>query len=135
MLVVEIARHTGLAPEVIRYYTRIGLVKPNIDPANNYKHYSLADMSCLRFIRHARSLGFTLAEIGEILEIRHKGDSPCPKIRGIIQRHIEENRRALENQIVLQHRMESALVLWQRMPDEAVDDSVLCKLIEAIEKA
>lgn len=133
MIVVELARQTGLDPEIIRYYTRIGLLKPLRNPTNNYKQYSPADVKCVRFIRHARGLGFTLAEIGEIFETRRQGKSPCPKVREIIKRRIEENSRALENLTVLQHRMESALALWQRMPDEAAEDSTLCNLIEAIE--
>lgn len=133
MIVVELARQTGLAPEVIRYYTRIGLLKPFRNPANNYKQYSPVDVKRVRFIRHARGLGFTLAEIGDIFETRHQGKSPCPKVREIIKRRIEETRCALENLTVLQHRMKSALVLWQSMPDEAADDSTLCNLIEAIE--
>lgn len=133
MIVVELARQTGLASEVIRYYTRIGLLKPLRNPTNNYKHYSPADVKCVQFIRHARSLGFTLAEIGEIFETRRQGKSPCPKVREIIKRRIEENSRALANLTILQHRMESALALWQTMPEEVSDVYAFCNLIEMIE--
>lgn len=135
MTVVELARQTGLAPDVIRYYTRIGLLKPLRNPANNYKQYSPADVKCAWFIRHARWLGFALAEIGEIIETSRQGISPCPKVRETIKRHIEENGHTLENLIALQHRMKSALALWQTMPDEVPDDRTLCNLIEAIEDA
>ena len=135
MTVVELARLAEVTPDVIRYYTRIGLLKPLRNPANNYKQYSPADVKCAWFIRHARGLGFTLTEIGEIIETSHQGISPCPKVRETIKRHIEENGRTLENLIALQHRMESALALWQTMPDEVPDDRTLCNLIEAIEDA
>ena len=133
MTVIELARQTGLAPDVIRYYTRIGLLKPPRNPANNYKQYSLADVKCVRFIRHAQGLGFTLTEIGEIFETSRHGQSPCPKVRATIKKRIEENSLALENMMALQHRMESALALWQTIPEEVSDVHAYCNLIEAIE--
>lgn len=133
MTVIELARQTGLAPEVIRYYTRIGLLKPPRNPTNNYKEYSLTDVKYVRFIRHAQNFGFTLAEIGEIFETRRQAKSPCPKVREIIKRRIEENSRALANLTILQHRMESALALWQTIPEEVSEVHVFCNLIEAIE--
>lgn len=135
MIVVELARKTGLNPEVIRYYTRIGLLKPHRNPTNNYKYYSLVDVYCVQFICHARGLGFTLAEIGEILETRCQGNSPCYRVREIIKCHIEENSMTLKKLGELQRKMERTSAAWQKMSDKELDDSLFCMLIEHIENA
>jgi len=133
MTVNEIAQKAGVAPDTVRYYSRLGLLKPNRNPDNGYKLFRKNDVSRLRFIRQAQTLGFTLKEITEILGDAEDGSSPCPKVRDIIVRHIEENRRKIEELQALQQRMEAALEKWKEMPDGAPDGTHVCHLIESTE--
>lgn len=131
MTVNEIAKKADVAPDTVRYYSRLGLLKPKRNPENGYKLFQTNDVSRLRFIRQAQALGFTLKEITEILGDAEEGSSPCPKVRDIIARHIEENRRKIEELQALQDRMEAALVKWKSMPDGAPDGKHVCHLIES----
>jgi len=133
MKVIDLARRAGETPEVVRYYTRIGLLNPARNPGNGYKRFVDADLVRLRFIRQAKALGFTLAEIAEILDHARGGGSPCPKVREIIERRIEENRHRLEELTRLQQRMESALERWRGLPDGVPDGHTVCHLIESEE--
>jgi len=133
MTVNDIARKVDVAPDTVRYYTRVGLLKPNRHPDNGYKIFHQNDISRLRFIRQAQALGFTLKEIAEILGDAEAGSSPCPKVRDIIVRHIEENRRKIQELQKLQQRMEAALEKWKSMPDGAPDGLHVCHLIESSE--
>ncbi|MEP6901936.1 MAG: MerR family transcriptional regulator, partial [Actinomycetota bacterium] len=63
-----LAEETNLPIYTVRHYTRIGLLQPTRNSTNNYKVYQRADASRLRFIVAAKNLGFTLAEITNILE-------------------------------------------------------------------
>lgn len=90
-------------------------------------------MKRARFIRRAQRLGFTLAEIAEIIETSRQGNIPCPMVRETIGRRIEENSRALAELVALQTRMEHALAQWKTMPDGMPDGHAICILIEAIE--
>ena len=90
--VSALSTSTGVTPFTIRYYTRIGLLQPARDPANGYKIYRAADGDRLRFIVATKELGFTLAEIEEILGHADHGDSPCPMVRDVVERRIAENR-------------------------------------------
>lgn len=134
MKVNELAREAGATPDVVRYYTRIGLLTPQRDPANGYKRFSPRDARRLRFIRRAKSLGFSLSEIAEILNHAEHGESPCPRVREILERHIQENRRELLELMALQERMERALARWSEMPDGIPDGHTVCHLIESIEE-
>ncbi|MDQ3801368.1 MAG: MerR family transcriptional regulator, partial [Acidobacteriota bacterium] len=82
-----LAKQSGVPLDTIRYYTRIGLLKPSRNPQNGYKIYQPTDAVRVRFIRAAKDLGFTLAEITEILDEAKHGNSPCPLVREIIVRH------------------------------------------------
>lgn len=127
----DVAKLAGIAPHVVRYYSRIGLLKPVRDPRNGYKLFAPEDAKRLTFIRQAQSLGFTLHEIAEILHDGGQGKTPCPRAREILQRHIEENRRKLDELNELQVRMENALRQWQEMPDRAPCGDSVCHLIES----
>src|SRR5262247_4308641 len=63
-----LARDAGVNPETIRYYERRGLLpEPPRTPAG-YRQYSAADAERVALILRAKDLGFTLAEIGELLD-------------------------------------------------------------------
>jgi len=127
----ELARRAGETPEVVRYYARIGLLAPSRDPGNGYKRFAERDLQRLKFIRQAKSLGFTLGEVAEILGHAERGQSPCPRVREILEARVEENRRRLAEVLALQERMERALARWARMPDGVPDGHTVCHLIEA----
>jgi MerR family Zn(II)-responsive transcriptional regulator of zntA len=131
MKVIELARQVGVPAHVVRYYTRIDLLKPARDYTNGYKLFTSDDVCRLTFIRNAQALGFTLAEIAEIFREAEKGDSPCPMVREIIAERIKENRHRVEELLDLQSRMEQAVIQWGKMPDGIPNGHSVCHLIEA----
>ena len=86
----------------------------------------------MRFIRQAKALGYTLHEIQEIMHDRDEGNSPCPRVRELLQRRIVDNRRHLQELLELQDRMETALVQWSEMPDSKSSGHSVCHLIESV---
>jgi len=134
MMVSELAHRSGIAPHVIRYYSRIGLLVPSRDPGNGYQQFSQRDLVRLQFIRHAQSLSFTLEDIHEILAYEDRSASPCPIARKILAQRIGENRRRINELQEKQERMEKAMTLWQSMPDRASGNGSICHLIEAVEE-
>lgn len=131
MTVNDLSRRTGVTSHAVRYYSRIGLLKPGRNPDNGYRLFDRGDLARLQFIRQAQSLGFTLEEISEILAESEHGRSPCPKVRDILRRRIEENHRKLAELMDLQSRMEEALDHWEAMPDGVPDGHSVCHLIES----
>lgn len=67
MRVKEVERITGVHSHTIRYYSRLGLLAPQRNPANRYREFDCSDIRRLRFIRQAKALGFELQEIELIL--------------------------------------------------------------------
>lgn len=130
--VSELASRASVTPDTVRHYVQIGLLQPRRNPDNGYKLFEPADVHRLRFVRQAKSLGFTLSEIREIFGHAQKGESPCPWVREIIQRRITENRQHLDEMMALQQRMEAALASWNEMPDGIPSGDSVCHLIEEV---
>lgn len=132
MMVAELASAASVTPHVVRHYTRIGLLKPFRNEENGYKLYNRNDLHRLMFIRRAKYLGYTLADIRGILDEARHGNSPCPHVRLIIQKRIEQNRLKLSELAQLQDRMEEALEEWRGLPDGMPDGNSVCYLIESM---
>ncbi|MFV2057392.1 MAG: MerR family transcriptional regulator [Thiohalomonadales bacterium] len=130
--VSELAKKAEVTADTVRHYVHVGLLSPERNPINGYKYFDNADITRVRFVRQAKNLGFTLADIGEILDHSMHGDSPCPQVREIIQCRISENRAKLEALNILQQHMEDALLHWQSMPDGLPDGESICHLIESL---
>lgn len=128
--VKQLADLAGVTTDVVRYYTRISLLEPKLEKSNGYKLYSTHDLHRLRFIRCAKNLGYTLADIAEILVHSLTGKSPCLMVRDIVKKRIVENRRKLRALEQLQKRMEEALKIWSDLPDKLPNGNSVCHLIE-----
>ena len=126
-----LARETDVPLFTVRYYTRIGLLKPGRDLRNGYKIYKPSDRQRLRFINSAKELGFTLAEIEEILDHAAHNNSPCPMVREIVERRIEENKAKIRELKKLQGRLEKATAKWSSMTNSMPDGHSVCGLIES----
>lgn len=115
----------------VRYYTRIGLLKPSRDLRNGYRIYRASDKDRLRFITAAKELGFTLAEIEEILDHAAHSQTPCPMVRDVVEKRLEENKQKIRELKRLQKRLESAAEMWKGMKDSIPDGHSVCRLIES----
>ena len=131
MTVNELAKRTNLPVYTVRHYTRIGLLKPSRDLRNGYRFYKKSDEDRLRFIAAAKYLGFTLHEIEEILGHALHDESPCPMVREIVEKRVEENRAKIRELQAMQKRLEKAVALWRTMKDSEPDGHSVCRLIES----
>lgn len=74
MNIGDAANRSGVSAKMIRYYEQIGLIPNASRTASGYREYEPRDVHMLRFIARARDLGFSIAEITELLDLwRDKG--------------------------------------------------------------
>ena len=102
MLIGELSKKTGLSRDTIRFYEREGLIEAETPVrkgffSNSYKDYTETVATTLFFIQRAKTLGFTLAEIREMLNLRISGtfnrekwSAEVEKKRSVIDRKLEE---------------------------------------------
>lgn len=132
MTATVLAKKSDVSLYTVRHYTRIGLLKPARNRQNNYKVYQPSDAVRVRFIKAAGNLGFSLAEIADVLAQAKHGNSPCPLVREIIVRRIEGNRRKIKELQKLQKKMENVLEDWKQMKDSMPTGDSVCHLIESV---
>ena len=133
MKVAELAKSLGTTADTVRYYTRLGLLKP-AKSVNGYKLYSNKEVSRLKFILSARNLGFSVADIKEIINESEDGKSACPLVRSLIKERLEETEKQFQAMLALRGKMSSALSQWEEMEDKAPTANMVCHLIENFEQ-
>jgi MerR family Zn(II)-responsive transcriptional regulator of zntA len=130
-----LAKRANVPLFTVRYYTRIGLLKPRRDLKNGYKVYRQSDKDRLKFITAAKELGFTLSEIEEILDRAVHDESPCPMVRDIVEQRIKENKEKIRELKRLQTRLENAAEMWKTMKNSTPNGHSVCRLIESFAEA
>jgi Hg(II)-responsive transcriptional regulator len=70
----QLASAAGVGIDTVRYYERSGLLAPAARSNSGYRKYGKEELDRLQFIRRAQHLGFSLAEISELLAISRRGD-------------------------------------------------------------
>ena len=88
MKIGDLARVTETKVETVRYYEKLGLMAPPERTASNYRIYGEADLARLSFIRRARSLGFTLDAIRDLLRLADDEHQPCEAVDIIARAHL-----------------------------------------------
>lgn len=77
----KLARAGDISPDALRYYEREGLIAPASKTDSGYRLYGEDAVRRMRFIQHAQSCGFTLAEIRELLHLRQSDNACCDDVK------------------------------------------------------
>jgi len=96
LYISELAARAGTRRKALRLYESAGILPASRRTAAGYRVYDGEALALLAFIRRARALGFTLGEIKEIVAIKREGRAPCPHVRGLVRRKLEELDRVRE---------------------------------------
>lgn len=97
MLIGELAEQTGTTAKTLRFYETEGLLPEPGRTPSGYRDYEPDSAHRVTFIRDAQQAGFTLRQIGQILDIRDSGEPPCEHVGQLIeQRIIEVEQRLTE---------------------------------------
>jgi DNA-binding transcriptional MerR regulator len=91
----QLGKAVAIKVETIRYYEQIGLLPVPARTSGNYRSYADDHVRRLGFIRRARELGFSIAEIRELLGLAEQSDSPCEKVDDIVARHLATTEKKI----------------------------------------
>lgn len=99
MTIGQLAKEAQVHVETVRYYERRGLIPEPPRRASGYRQYSQDVVARIRFIQHAKELGFSLKEILELLSLRVDPDTTCADVKRRAEvkiADIEAKMRALQ---------------------------------------
>ena len=96
----QLAKHSGVHIETIGYYERRHILGPTSRLPSGYRLYNHEAQRCLRFIKNAQALGFTLHEIEELLDLRVRSTARCGDVQQKAEaklKHVEAKVRDLQS--------------------------------------
>jgi len=128
MKIGELSKASGVSVDTIRYYERRGLIPAAVRAASGYRQYTSGDVARLRFIVQAKSLGFTLEEIGQLMALR-AGSRSCAEVRAVAETKAAE----IDGRIRQLARMRDVLISLAEQC-EATGDRDSCPILKSLEE-
>jgi len=89
------ARESGVSIKMIRHYEAIGLLPPPARTLANYRVYGPNDVHMLRFIRRARTLGFSMDDIKELVGLWKNKSRSSASVKKIAGKHVDGLKRKI----------------------------------------
>ncbi len=105
----EAARRSGVSAKMLRHYETLGLLGRVNRTGNGYRQYSSADVHTLRFIRRCRDLGFSMAEIGELVGLWQNRRRASSSVKRIAQKHVDDLSARIEVMQAMQRTLQKLL--------------------------
>lgn len=112
----ELAARTGLTPDALRYYERLGLIPPDARTPGGFRAYPAATINRLLFVKQPQRQGLTLAEVCELLRLdTHRDTGHCPHVQRLLRRKLTDlDARLLEMQKLRRAWMPSSVSATRR---------------------
>ncbi len=101
MNISQAARASGLSAKQIRDYEKAGLLAAAVRSDTGYRRYGAADLSRLRFICHARAVGFSLAQIAELLRLQADPHRKSCEVKALTAQHIAEISAKIDSLVAM----------------------------------
>jgi MerR family transcriptional regulator, copper efflux regulator len=129
MNIGQAAAQSGVSAKMVRHYETLGLLPRIARTDAGYRQYGDNEVHTLRFIRRARDLGFSMAEIGALLKLWQNRRRASADVRRIAQRHVDDLERRIAEMQAMQRTLKHLIHCCHG--DERPD----CPIIEDLAKS
>lgn len=90
MNIGTVAKRSGISAKTIRYYESIGLIEAAARADNGYRDYGDSDVETLRFVKRARTLGFSVEDVASLLSLWRDKSRASADVKAVALKHIED---------------------------------------------
>ncbi len=130
MQIGELAHEAGLTVQTVRFYERRRLLPEPARKESGYREYGENELKQLQFIRQAKTLGFSLDEIRDIIKSRSRGQCPCMDVIAIAERHLHDVTEQIETLQKFKEELSRAVKGWKKAGKQTLSAGAICILIE-----
>lgn len=102
------AKLAGASVDTIRFYQKLGLIRSARRSAGGYRLFDGEQVRELTFVRHAQELGFSLAEVKELLALRQRHHA-CPEVQSMLKLKLGNVREKINSLSRLEAELAKAL--------------------------
>jgi len=106
MNIGDAAKTAGVTPKMIRHYEGLGLIPEARRTEAGYRQYTSRDVAVFRFIRQARSVGFSIPQIERLLGLWADKDRQSRDVKDLARQHIEELERKMSDMAQMKASLE-----------------------------
>ncbi|MBD1873227.1 heavy metal-responsive transcriptional regulator [Nodosilinea sp. FACHB-131] len=126
----DVAKQTGIAVGALRYYESLGILHSERGD-NGYRYYSPTAVHQVQFIKKAQALGFSLEDVGDVLNVHQRGDVPCGFVQSLLQDKIQQLEDQIQQMTAFKADLEDYRDRWaESQPHPQPGD--ICPLIETV---
>ena len=122
----QAAKASGVSAKMIRHYESAGLIPAALRSDAGYRRYGPADVHTLKFVRHARDLGFSLVVIRELVGLWQDRERPSRQVKELAQTHIRELEQKAHELLVMKAALEKLVQCCHG------DDRPDCPILETL---
>ena len=91
-----LSKQSGVKIPTIRYYESVGIISEPVRSSGNQRRYSSEDLNRLNFVRHARSLGFSINSIRSLIALSGHTEQSCADADVIAKDRLDEVRTKIQ---------------------------------------
>lgn len=133
-----LAKATGLSADTIRYYEKIGVLPPASRTECGYRVYPVSAVERVLVVQRALRIGFTLAELSEVLKARDSGKTPCRQVYALAVEKVDGIAAEIKSLTTMHRYLKKVLADWEQRIDIASPGQkshLLYSLTEAVKEA
>ncbi|MGV0107876.1 Heavy metal-responsive transcriptional regulator [Nostoc sp. DSM 114160] len=127
-LIGQVTDLTGIPIRTIRYYESLGLINSFRRTEGGFRQFSLDVLTRLAFIKRAQNLGLSLEEIGNILQVYDRGQTPCGEIKEKLEDKVLQIDRQIDQLLTLRSEINGLLSGWKNTSDH--HEKTICPIIQ-----
>ena len=126
MNIGEAATAAGVSAKQVRHYEAIGLLPPAARSEAGYRQYGDRDVAALRFIRQSRRLGFSMQQIGELMDLWRDSHRASRQVKRLAQLHVDALAQKLLEMAEMKHALEQLIASCHG------DDHADCAILDGL---
>ena len=128
LLIGQVTALSQVPIRTIRYYESLGLIEACDRTEGGFRQFDENILARLAFIKRSQSLGLSLQEIGELLQVYDRGELPCHDVQAKLENKIVDIDKQIEQLLTLRSELNGILSGWENFSN--LQEGTICPVIQ-----